>query len=507
MKRIVLIVLAAIAVSCNNDFVENESLVSNNVTKIVLNNNNDEVILEFSKLIGLTLKDKNVRGEVINLVNDIDPKGNGVSFALLYGDLDNITKYEKKILNDKKYLNKINKDNLFKSKLNQVYEETEHPNLDYYLSKIVDSKHQHKSIDTAIDTFVSENNLELYFPYQERFDWSNVNEFTVTVEEFGLQDDYLEDDDYDLYYSGLKFMDISVISIDIINDDYLFENPTIAIVEKDDDYLGNFTRLSIGENEYLIDRGLSNEQIISEYNNIWQSEFPEFINEMPGGGSASNSSSGTDWGPAPQRVRIPQNINPYTFFPENYVLTTFIPRARIKGTSWKRYLSKSHRTRLQRVGGDVTVNPSGGFAFGPKVYNYDFDISASDLRNDRWQNLGIMFDPNWHKTKGSQQIVLWTKRKNSSRKDVTVKNEVKIDAQGNFTPTASQQVNIKAHSGVKAIFRGNIELDRDQVLTTIVNGSEFDNAVFNYDNLNLSVRRISHRFEFVFDHYYTDLSN
>lgn len=506
MKKIILIFLIITTISCSDDFVEEHT---NEKIKIVLNNNDNQALKEFYQIVGLTLKDKKVRTEILNLVEEVDPYGNGVSFALIYGDLDKISKHEKKVINQKQYLSNRNKtgNNIFKEKLNQIFSETEHPNLDKYFSQVNIGNKKNRSISSDIDSFIDENNLEIYFPYKENFDWTNVSEFTASIEEFDLQDDYLEDDNYDLYYSGTRFNDISVENIEIINDDYLFENPTMVIIEKDDDYLGNFTRLSIGENEYFIDRDFSGEQIIAEYNNIWLNEFPEFNNELPGGVYADGSNSDIDWGSAPQRVRIPQNINPYVFFPENYVLTTFIPRARIKGTSWKRTLSKSHRTRLQRVGGDVTVNPSGGFTFGSKVYNYDFNISASDLRNNRWQNVGIMFDPNWHKTKGSQQIVLWTKRRNSRRKEITVKNEVKIDAQGNFTPSASLQVNIKAHSGERAIFRGNIELDRDQILTTIVNGHESDNETLNYENLDLSIRRISTRFEFVFDHYYTDLSN
>jgi hypothetical protein len=166
---------------------------------------------------------------------------------------------------------------------------------------------------------------------------------------------------------------------------------------------------------------------------------------------------------------------------------------------------KAHRTKIARAGTTIGVNINGELSAATGVFYFDFDISASDLRNHRWKTLNIMFDPNWHRAKGSQQLIVWTKRRNSSVSNVTVKNEVKIDSQGNYTPNSSISININASSGSKAIFRGNSELDRDQVLTTIVNGSESDNATINYNNLNLSIRRVAQKFEYFFDFYYTSL--
>lgn len=523
MKKIIFIVLAVIFISCNNDFLENESLVSDDKIKVIMNNNNDEAIKEFYQIIGRAFKDENVKKEISALVEVVDPYSFGISFSFLYGNFEDITKHEKRVLAKNENLNFKNKSgkNVFREKINEIFSNTSHPNLDNYIDEKFGTKLKNRSIDSEIDVFILENNLQLSFPYKDKFDWENLEEFTVTIDELNLEEDFLDDDNYDFYYSGSKFVEDSIIDIDIINDDYLYENPTIAIVEKDDDYLGNYTRLTIGENEYLIDRDLPHEQIIAEYHDIWSNEGLTFTTPPPHTGGTSGSNSGNqngnnptangnseiDWGPAPQRVRVPQNINPYSFFPENYVLTVFMPKARIKGRAWKRSLSNSHRTRIQRVGGQITVNPNAGYVFGAGVYNFDFDVSRSSLKEHRWQNLQIMFDPNWHKAKGTQQLVFWTKRKSSSRKDVTVKNEVKLDAQGNYTPSTSQQVNIKAHSQAKAVFRGNVELDRDQILTTIVGGSESDNATYNYENMNLSIRRLSERFEFFFDFYYTDLSN
>jgi hypothetical protein len=98
---------------------------------------------------------------------------------------------------------------------------------------------------------------------------------------------------------------------------------------------------------------------------------------------------------------------------------------------------------------------------------FNCDISASDLRNKRPKNVGIMFDPNWHKAKGSQQIIVWTERSNANNSTIQVKNELKLDAQGNYTRTTSISATFSASSDTKAVSRGHVELDRDQVLTTM----------------------------------------
>ncbi len=55
---------------------------------------------------------------------------------------------------------------------------------------------------------------------------------------------------------------------------------------------------------------------------------------------------------------------------------------------------------------------------------------------------------------------------------------------------------------MKAIHRGNKELSRNFVLSTIVGGAEYDASTYNYNGINYSLRRVS-KFEFFFVHDYT----
>jgi hypothetical protein len=478
--------ITVILSSCSTDLE-----IDNNENNVELSDgNNTEVLREISLLIGETLKNQKVRSEILETVNQIDSYGNGVSFALLLGENEKISNYEQRKLLEvsKKGISNTSK-SFFKTHMNEVYS----LNQDKYIvlsnafAKDVDiQKNAHLS---QLESYLIENELELYFPYKDKFDWENLISYTVTF----------EDKNPNNTYEGFKYLGMSYEDVSNIIDDYLFDNPTVAIIPIDKDYLGEDLRITHNNETHYLDPNLSFQEISQFYDDLYSGGIGSGSSGS-GSSGGSNSSSTT-----PQRIRLTQNVNPNTFFNENHILTNFIPKARITTTSWKRTLSRSHRTRIARAGSTVAVNPNGTFTAMTNTFYFDFDISASDLRNKRWKNVGIMFDPNWHKAKGSQQIIVWTKRGNANNSSIQVKNELKIDAQGNYTPTTSISATFSASSDTKAVFRGNVELDRDQVLTTMINGSEYDNATHNHNGANLSVRRVASKFEYIFDMYYTNL--
>lgn len=370
----------------------------------------------------------------------------------------------------------------FKEKLNEIF--TERNNLFPLISSNLKQQNlftKSNSGQIALENFLLSQDLQLYFPYKENFDWNELDEFSVTFDDSSSS---LSE------YEGFKFLDNHFSEITGINDDYLFNNPTLAIIPKDDDYLGQDVKVTINGVEHLLNPTLPLDSIYSFYRNVFGSNT-----------SINNFHNNTNV----QRIRLTQNVNPVSFFNDEHILTLFIPKVRITTRAWKRTLSPKHRTRIARAGADVSVNPNGGFSASPRTFYFDFDISASDLRNKRWKDVGIMFDPNWHKVKGSQQIIVWTKQKGNSHSKIQVSNQIKLDASGNYTPNSSYSLNFNVTSGVLAVFRGNSELDRNQILTTVVNGSEYDNAVFNHNSVNLSVRRVATHFEYFFDIFYTNL--
>lgn len=489
MKKFLILLLGLMVIfsSCSKDDIE---------SKIELNDGkNKKVLSEISLLIGETLQNNEVRNEILETVNRIDSYGNAVSFALLLGEYTKISNFEKRKLQEVSNKKTSNSSNtLFKTHLNNVF----FSNKEKYtaLRKYFDnSTNILKSTRlTELESYLIENELELFFPYKDEFDWEHLISYTVTF----------EDGNPNGIHEGFKFLGLTYEEVSNITDDYLYENPTVAIIPMDKDYVGEYLRISFNNQTHYLNPNLSFEHILDFYDNLYGGG----IGSIPGAGGGNNPGN-----TPPQRIRLTQNVNPYTFFNEKHVLTTFIPKVRITERRWKRPLSKAHRTRIARAGSTVAVNPNGTFSAMINTFYFDFDISGSDLRkasqyprnNEGWRNVGIMFDPNWHKVKGSQQIIVWTKRKNASNASVQVKTAIKLDAQGNFTPTTSVAHTFNVSSEVRAIFRGNSELDRDQVLTTIVNGSEYDNATYSHNGANLSVRRVASHFEYFFDMFYTNL--
>jgi hypothetical protein len=488
MKKILMLLgLMVIFSSCSNDEINNE---------VELNEvENVKVLREISLLIGETLKNQEVRNEILETVDEVDSYGNAVSFALLLGENSKTSDYEKRKMGT--ILNKTisgKSESLFKAHLNNIYSSNKEKYAE--LNKTFENNPNilKRTNLSELESYLIENELELYFPYKDKFDWEHLISYTVTF----------EDENPNGSYEGFKYLGLTYEEVSNIIDDYLFENPTVAIIPMDKDYVGEDLRISYNNQTHYLNPNLSFQHISDFYDNLYGGG--NFGSGYAGSGSTGGGSTGGgNTGTTPQRIRLTQNVNPYTFFNENHILTNYIPKVRITTTSWKRTLSKAHRTRIARAGSTVAVNPNGTFSAMTNTFYFDFDISASDLRNKRWKNVGIMFDPNWHKTKGSQQIIVWTKRSNASNSSLQVKNEIKIDAQGNYTPNTSISATFNASSETKAIFRGNVELDRDQVLTTIVNGSEYDNATHNHNGANLSVRRVANNFEYIFDLFYTNL--
>lgn len=454
----------------------------------------EEILNELSLLIGESLKDKEVRKEILDFVMNFDNYGNSVSFGLLFGQTDKISVNETLILDKdncrigcnafrfslfNEFINNLEKYSKINSKIN----------CDYNLNSSAEL--------SQLEILILEANVELYFPYRDNFDWDNLDVFSII---YDLNEDL--DEDLENKLCGHKFHGNNTYSLNEVNEEYLYLNPVVALIPFNADYLGQFLRITNGQNVYYLDPNSSQDEINGFYNNLYSGG--NWGSNFGGGSGGGHNGSGNNSTPV-QRIRLTENINPYTFFNDNHVLTTFIPRLRIKGTAWKRNASKAHRTRITRAGSTVSISPTGGHLAIQGAFHFDHDIPATDLRNHRWRNVSIQFDPNWHKAKGSQQIIVWTLRRNSSVKTATIKNEIKIDAQGNFTPNSSISHNFTVSSGSRAIFRGNVELDRDQVLTTVVGGSEYDNSTILHNGLNLSIRRVNDKFEYFFDHFYINL--
>jgi hypothetical protein len=461
MKKLSLFLLLFLFImSCNNKSeIEDLQQLEQSINK--------EKLKEVSKLIGLTLKDKHLRIRILQEVKEIDAYGKSVSIAYLLGKDEKVSTYEKRLISKistKAISARESKSTLFKNALVNTYNTNieDFPIIMEELKSSYSSTSSSTKRNNELVEYMVDNNLEIYFPYEENFNWDTTDQFSVTF----------EDGNPNAVHEGYMIDGIECDIITGIDEKYLFDNPTIAIIPIDNDYLGEQVAYEIDGIEYIADP--------FDYSTL-----P--INPPP---------------PANPKLRLNYNVNPFGLA-EDHLLTTFVPRVRVKGTDWKRTLSKALRMKIAKAGSDIAINPNGGITATSGTFYFKFDISTSDLKNYRWKNVGILWEPNWHKAKSVQQKVIWGLRRNASESKLSVETKLSMDHEGNYTPSTSITLSHTVSSGENGIFRGNKELNRAHSLSTIVGGSEYDNATYNYEGVNYSVRRINRLYEFFFVHDYT----
>lgn len=431
--------------SCDKDevpSVENTEVESVTMTDVNLRK---ETSMVFSEI----LRDPVVKSQILGIVHELDDYTNGASVAALLGKQDKMPEYEKKILSTGKNANLLfKKSEIIRAAFvgEVTINSKKYPNLT--LNSEVAQKFQNDETE-----FYSSLDMEVYFPYEEEFDWESTTEYTATYDQFH-EDDSLNEGVYVSRAGEEEFQGIT--------DDYLYENPTFVVGNlRDDDY-------------FMVDPGTG------------------------GGGDYPDT--------APDRVLLKRNYDGNSIGMED-VLTTSVPRVMVYGTSWKRTLSKALRLRVVRAGDDISLKPDGTYEAIPRVFHLPgVNISASDLRNKRWVTVNWEFDPNWTMAEATQQLIVFTLRKGYSDATTTVTTKISLNSDGELTPESSITTSGKLVRKDEAILRGNKELDRNQVLSTIINGSEVDNSIINHNGIDYSIRRHD-RLNFFFNHYYTNLGD
>lgn len=82
----------------------------------------EEILRDISKLIGKTLQNKEARSEILKIVEEVDSYGGGVSFAYLFGNEQDVSKYEKrKIKSLERTSNGLKPSSIFKEHITKTY--------------------------------------------------------------------------------------------------------------------------------------------------------------------------------------------------------------------------------------------------------------------------------------------------------------------------------------------------------------------------------------------------
>ena len=344
--------------------------------------NYDEIELrrEISLLMGNVLLDKEAANLALDYARFKNDNSESISLAALAGNESKIPMEEKVALRKARKLNTVaepsNKG--FKSTLITTFHA-----MNGQLPVIQQIMHnQSLSLESASAS--SDNSFfsildtdafadyELYFPYEEEFNWENVNTFAMSWApenlERGSSDAHLFDRTTGTY-------DDDEI---IVDDDYAYKKPTIVL-------------MPLPKRE----PGIEDDEIY-----------------VPGIEDDEDYADGGDdiYVDPEEQYWLTQNVD-HTQISQNDVLRTVIPKIKLT-EHYSGWPSKS-KIVLYRVSGDLNLNADGTInSTSSGVYKLldRFKFKRSDIRDKEWKTVNITFDGDWDMHEYNQQIVLFAFR-------------------------------------------------------------------------------------------------
>lgn len=399
-------------------------------------NDKQKLMQETSILLGKMLINSEVKTALNQKMKEVDEDAELVSFAYLFGKENGLRKNEISDFRKKK----VNTTNVFKTALQNEFEKNQENYktianlLEAKTTKDVLARTSANIADDLATLLVSEE-LQIFYPFDPEYEDDDTS-----VQEFYVSYDPLNNAQTNTGYrfSG-GFSDIDVV--EDINNDFLDNNPVYVIVPIDDCditwRLCQFTELLPAPVDPI-----SNQLLPSVNNNN-----TKFLTE--------NTSHNT--------------------IPQSDVLSSYIPRIQINGTSWMGFAGTHQKLRFFRGTADgisITQNPNGTITAGGNKYVVkDFRTRRKYIKRDKkWLDFNAEFDPDWDASENTQVIAIFSLHHLAAEAsfEMTAKSGFKIE-NGKIVPSyeASGDVKIKVTVGA-AKFRHNVEISRRMVLITNV---------------------------------------
>jgi len=186
---------------------------------------------EVSIAIGNTMKDNNARSYLVDLVKLKNDDSEAISLAALLGDKFRTSSYEQKLLN--KGNKQSNRNSKSKDYFAKQFLKTIANNPDSYpiiSRKLFNKNIQAKGTDdlNALKDELATQNLEVYLPYQEEYNWDNVTQVTLTWHPL-IREDWNEGNLMDIANIASKTAQVGTVPVSVVNDTYAASNPTIIV--------------------------------------------------------------------------------------------------------------------------------------------------------------------------------------------------------------------------------------------------------------------------------------
>lgn len=483
MKRIItrtMVVLIVLFIQSCTKTTDEELLPDSTKQKRTL-------LRETSILVGMVLQNDQTRDEVVSVIHEVDPEGDAVSFSYLLGLGGTLKKNEIGLFEKES----SRASSSFKMALADhfLHNQEKFPSL----AKAIQEKagfeegniSSRSSFDIAneLNQMLESENLQIFYPYDPEYE-----EDDRTVSEYILSYDplvFTQTNEGFLFSKDRTGYEL----IETIDNTYVDENPVFGIVPIDPcDIQGNpCPYITIEPTIVGIDGDL-------------------------------NVDGTTPWN-ANSSTLPPLSNTPYLLtysvdhkdIPEEDIISSYIPRIKINGTSWMGFLGRYQKLSFFRGFADknlVTQNPDGSISVRGEGYpvKIGFRTRRRNIRRKRWLNFDVQFDPDWDMSENSQSMVVFSLHtfSGSASANVSVKAGVKLEdgeIKPHFEPGGTGTVSISTGS---AKFRAAAELSRRQIFSSIVGPDPGGKTVID-NGIEYNVKSVG-IVDYYYKHWHTDLT-
>lgn len=469
MKKLLLFFLTIGILSCSKEENYESKIIEEDNLEAVFDEskktNHDDILNEYSQLIGNTLKQSDVREYVDKSLEPLTEFGDKISLSYLLGSPNGLRENEP----EKFVSSKTSKDNPFAK---QLKKEVKHQKkqLKHVLQKF---NVERKSLDDEnVINFLLESladeNLEIYVPSKELENEVDEDVFYVSYEP-----SYFTKTNEAYKYESSMFSksDIEREAV-VIDDDFIEANKTYIVKV-------------IYPCDQLTEEGEPNQCLMKAPTEKGPPE-PLDPNSVP--------------------TLLTYNVN-HTTVEQKDILSTRLAWFRVKGKTWLGFAAAKQKLSIHRGTSDGATSISGGEIVpgskGFKVAN--LDITRRAAKKSYWREASVEFDDDWQMSENEQAIAVFSRHNIGSEAstELSTKTSYKVvdgALEATTEPTATTKVTVKEG---KAVFRDKRALSRRQVLATIV-GKGVTGESYPIDGVEYNVKQAG-IFEYVLLHYYTEI--
>jgi len=384
---------------------------------------------EVALAIGKAMKISDVKDYLVELVKVKNDNSEAISLAALLGDNAHTTQYEKTLLNKgfAKDLKSapVNKSLFAKAFLNAI---SSNPNKYPILTKSLPHLKSSNSIGDelySLKQVLAKENLEIYLPYRQEFNWNSISQITVTwapLTQYSISEGVI------MPLNNLKSTHAQ--RVNNIDEKYVAHHPTVLV-------------RPINPGDYL-----------------------PSINGSSGSGTSSSGVT-SKW--------LTTNLD-YTKVPEADTFFVTIPRVKLNH-NYRGWLGGSSQIIIYRASGNLKFNSTGNLIPAASTVNLGlYKISRYDVHHNIWVRVNIIWDNNWQEYENTDQFILISHQGIFSGSKLDFKGAVEIGydvVKKKVSATAMVAANFEIKTGSRCILRYNNDVSRRRFLAHVVGGVGF----------------------------------